>query len=576
MALISSVRGPSSPPTSTDKLPRLDFAAAVVWSVFLTALVVGPWLAPGYLFGTDWPGPRRFDFPNYPYNWAPVEAALALVSRISSPETAGKLFVVAVLLVGALTAFRAAPAAGFVPRAMASTVYVLNPFVYGRLHYGQFLVLAGYALLPWVAVSYRRVLLEPNLKSSLTLAASLLLLGVVSTHMFAVAVVLGVALVVAHVVAAGKRVEYLKRSVPSLLIAAALALVASAYWLVPLILGRGPEATVIAGTSTADLNAYAAVPDPQLGLLPNLLGLYGFWAENAGRFASMKGFAPFWPAILATLITVAAVGAVSAIKHGRERLRPWVAGLLLAAAVALVLEMGVSHAVTSGFVSWLDANFPLYRGMRDAGKWAALLALVYSQLTALGAAAILGRIRSRPLDGDRSEWVGSLAAGLLLAVPLYYGNGLLFGMHGEIKPSSYPAGWYQADQILAADSHPGRALILPWHEYMSYSFIQNQNKVVAPPALTFFSIPVLVSTDPEVAGVGPPTDPDQVAIRTLIGDGGQGHWAEVLAALKIKYVLVAREVDWASFRYLDDQAGIVKVGDFGSIVLYSVSGINTT
>ena len=34
----------------------------------------------------------------------------------------------------------------------------------------------------------------------------------------------------------------------------------------------------------------------------------------------------------------------------------------------------------------------------------------------------------------------AVAIGLLLAVPLYNGNGLLFGMHGEIKPSEYPAG----------------------------------------------------------------------------------------------------------------------------------------
>src|SRR2546430_16292098 len=104
--------------------------------------------------------------------------------------------------------------------------------------------------------------------------------------------------------------------------------------------------------------------------------------------------------------------------------------------------MGVSDPLTSGFVHWLDGSVPLYRGMRDAGKWAALLALVYSQLFGMGVAAALDWIRKVRLPASQVELLGATAIGLLLALPVYYGNGLLFGMHGEIKPSDYPAGWY--------------------------------------------------------------------------------------------------------------------------------------
>ena len=141
-------------------------------------------------------------------------------------------------------------------------------------------------------------------------------------------------------------------------------------------------------------------------------------------------------------------------------------------------------------------------------------------------------------------------------------------MHGEIKPSQYPPGWYAADQVLAADAHPGRALFLPWHEYMALSFVRNQNSVVASPAPTFFSIPVLVSADPGVPGIPPPKTRDQMLVTGLVQDGAQGKWAEGLASIGVKYILVAREVDWRSFGYLDGQPDLVKVGDFGSIVLY--------
>jgi hypothetical protein len=230
--------------------------------------------------------------------------------------------------------------------------------------------------------------------------------------------------------------------------------------------------------------------------------------------------------------------------------------------------MGISQPLSAVVVAWLDTHIAVYRGMRDSGKWAVVLGLVYSQLFGLGTAALLLWIRTRIQDQHRVEWVSATAAGALLALPLYYGNGLLFGMHGEIRPSAYPVGWYAADRVLASDSHPEQTLFLPWHEYMSYSFIRNQNRVVASPAPNFFSVPVVVSTDPEVPGITPAPSLDQDAITTLVRAGSTGQWAEVLNAHQIKYVLVAKELDWAYFKFLDDQPGLTRVGDFGSIILY--------
>jgi len=537
------------------------------WAAFLTFLIAGPWLAPGYIFGTDWPGPRRFDFPQDLSSSALLQAALAIVSRLLSSEVTGKVLILTLLFVAALTAYRAVPSGGFIPRAAASVVYLFNPFVFGRLHYGQLFLLAGYAVLPWVAVRLRRLLTEPGVATALIAAVSLAVLGILSLHLFLVAGVLAASLFVTYALIAKDKVAYLKRLVPFLLLTAGTTLVASSYWVIPVLMGRGPEGSVIGGIGSGDLIAYAAIPDSHLGLLPNLLGLYGFWAEGTGRFASMKNFVPLWPVALAILLFIGAVGAGAALKQRRDQLAPWVAGLLVAGAIALVLEAGISQPLTSVLVTWLDA-FPIYRGMRDAGKWATLLALVYSQLFALGAVAILDWIRNSRRLAITQEWLQPIATGLLIAFPLYYGNGLLFGMHSEIRPSQYPSGWYAADRVLAADSHPGRTLFLPWHEYMAMSFVRNQNRVIVEPATSFFSTSMLTSADPQVPGIVPPSNPDQDAISSLVRDGGQGHWAEVLAGRGVKYVLLAREVDWSSYSYLDGQPGLVIVADYGSIVLY--------
>jgi hypothetical protein len=327
---------------------------------------------------------------------------------------------------------------------------------------------------------------------------------------------------------------------------------------------------VIITTGSGELAAYAAIPDQSLGLIPNLLGLYGFWAEDSGRFTSMKAFAPIWPVVLLVILVIAAIGVAAAITRRSQQLTEWITGLLIVGAIALVLEAGISNPATAGLVRWLDAHLLLYRGMRDAGKWAVLLALVYSQLVGLGTAALLTWIRDRIPDLMGGDWAYGVAAAFLLALPFYYGNGLLFGAHGEIKPSAYPPGWYAADRALASDPHPERTLFLPWHEYMSYSFIHNQNRVVAPPAPSFFSVPMLVSANPEVPGVEPPHNSDQDAVAGLVRDGSNGQWVQILSASHIKYVLLARELDWTYFKFLDDQPGLTKVGDFGSIVLYRI------
>jgi hypothetical protein len=567
MALTSAVRGIVSR-RRADFDARMAIGLPALWSALLTLLIAGPWLGGGYIFGTDWPGPRRFDYPTDLSSSAPLLAALALVSHAASGEVAGKVFVIGLLFLAAFTAYRAAPAEGFVAGAIASTVYVANPFVYGRLLYGQMFLLAGYALLPWVAVRIRRLLVDPGPINGVLAAAGLGLVGIASAHLFVIAVVLAVVLLITHVVGTEERADYLKRLAPGLIVAAVAALAASAYWVIPLVAGRGAAGTQVAAIGASNVSTFAVIPDQQVGLIPNVLGLYGFWAEGTGRFTSMKAFVPLWPAFLAVVLVIAGIGALSAARQRRDRLELWVAGLLVSAVIAVVLEIGVSHPLTSGLVLWLDTHVPVYRGMRDAGKWSALLAFVYSQLVALGGLRILDATRARLQGAVNGEWAVGIGTGLLLAVPLSYGNGVLFGVHGEIKPSAYPPGWYAADRALAADGHPGRTLFLPWHEYMSLSFVQNQNSVVVSPAPQFFSTPVLVSANPEVPGLAAPANPDQVAISDLVKAGEKASWAQALAGRNVKYVLLAREADWASYGFLEHQPGIVLVGDYGSIVLY--------
>jgi hypothetical protein len=540
--------------------------------VFLTLVVVGPWLRSGYIFGTDFAGPRHFAFPTFPTSYAALQAALALAAIALPADVVGKVLIISIFLAAGLGAYYALPAGPFMARASAALVYMINPFVYGRLAYGQLTVLAGYAVLPFVALCVRRLILVPDVRRAIFVAATFAMVAVLDIHMALIAGVLSGVLVVAFAALEKQIRDRVARLGGYLLLSVVAALVASSYWLIPLLSGKGPESQTLAQIGDADLSAFSTTADPSLGVLANVLGLYGFWAEDTGRFASMKEFVVARPVILGIVLVFVCAGIIGGWRRidstESDHTRPWIAAMLIALAVAVILAIGVADAHVAPLINFLDAVFPPYRGMRDAGKWVAIIALAYSQLIALGFVAIRRAIQVRLQSPGSRETAFALLVAVVLAFPLYYGSGLLYGMHGQIHPSAYPVGWYAADHALLADPNPGRAVFLPWHGYLALSFVQNSNRVVANPAPQFFSINVVASEDLEIPGIRAPTDADQVVVSNLVAKAGEGDWSSQLAARGFKYVLLARELDWQSYDYIDRQPDLVLVKDYGSIALY--------
>src|SRR3984893_8275884 len=160
-----------------------SIASPYLTAIALSLLIAGPWLLPGYLFGTDWPGPRHFSVPGDFSSGLLFDVVLVVVSAIISAELTTKLLILIALLAGGLGAFRALPVGGFIPRAMASLIYIFNPFVYGRIHYGQLALIAAYALLPWIAGRLLALMREPGWRTAFILAAELTALGILDLHL---------------------------------------------------------------------------------------------------------------------------------------------------------------------------------------------------------------------------------------------------------------------------------------------------------------------------------------------------------------------------------------------------------
>src|SRR5713101_3370504 len=180
----SSLSSRSQPANGTESYRSV---LALIWAGFLTLVVAGPWLLPGYLFGTDWPGPRHFVLPTTLESSALVQIGLAALAWAIGAETTGKFLVLGSLFAAAALAYTTLPRGEFVPRAAAATLYVVNPFVYSRLHYGQLFLIGAFAVLPWAVWQFRLLLVGPRPRTALLTATAFALTGIFSPHVLVIA-----------------------------------------------------------------------------------------------------------------------------------------------------------------------------------------------------------------------------------------------------------------------------------------------------------------------------------------------------------------------------------------------------
>jgi len=158
--------------------------------------------------------------------------------------------------------------------------------------------------------------------------------------------------------------------------------------------------------------------------------------------------------------------------------------------------------------------------------------------------------------------------GLVLAVPLLYGNGLLFGMHGQIQPSAYPTGWYAADRALAVDPHPGRTVFLPWNGYLSLSFVRNANRVLPALHRCSFQCRCWQVRTWKFLEYHVLTTRTRLLCPISLLQGRAGIGLRSLQRATSSTCSSRAKVGWTDYGYLDSQPGLQLVGDYGSILLY--------
>ncbi len=418
----------------------------------------------------------------------------------------------------------------------AGLLYVVNPFVFDRLYVGQLGVLLGYALLPFAVDALLAAAQRPH---RVARAAGWSAAAVMMSEHFAwilVPVTAGILLTRAH------------RGPASLRLAGAAlgaAAIGSYLLVAPVLVGTSPAGAI------AQLAAYRTQADPRFGLLVNVAGLYGFFRPGP---IEPKNLISGWPAVLAALLLVVALGYAAVLRDPARR-RDGLA-VLVAGVAGYFLALG-DQGPTGALFRLAYEHVPGFVMMREPDKFAALTALAY----ACGLGWGIDWLASR--SGGRGARIGAIAlAGVL---PLTYTPNLLGGLGGQVRASTVPASWSVAERLVGS----GTVLFLPWSEYFPTPF--TGQRMIANPAARYFTGTVLTGQDPGSGFAFAGEDPEHVFLDRVIGPTADPRTTQAaLAGLGVRFVVVAKVADWRDFADVVDVPGIRLAYSSPTLDLYTV------
>lgn len=475
----------------------------------------------------------------------PQDVVLAVLSRVVDGAVPVQVALLVALVAGgsgaALLVRRVLGRVAVGAELVATTVAVWNPLVAERLLQGQWSLLLGVGVLPWVvlgALDLRGVARSQDARGRLR-GAGVLVVAVTFGGITPTGAVLStvVALTVLAWPGAGRRVA-------DLLGAVVLAAVTAAPWVLAAALTETGAVSDDAG-----VRAFAARAEPGLGTAGSLLGLGGIWNSEA-----VPGSRSSLVAVLGTLLLVGVVAlGAPAVWRARHSVP---AGPLLALAVLGVA--GPALAATGpglDALSWVVRVVPGAGLLRDGQKWVALALPLYGLAAGLGVAALKARVRAAPLVA---------VVAVVAVLP-----DLAWGVGGALHTVRYPPGWSAVAAVLAAPSAaPGDVAVLPGGSIRRFAF--SGPATVLDPAARWLDRDVLSTGALTVGGSGVAGEDARAArVEAVLLGGGQ---PEDLAATGVGWVLVEQGSPGprgASAALLDRLVPAV-VGD--DLALYAVPG----
>ncbi|MFQ6130190.1 MAG: hypothetical protein ACE5OT_05240 [Candidatus Hadarchaeaceae archaeon] len=468
-----------------------------------------------------------------------LSSLIQLCSSIVQTWVVQKAILVLIFFLSGVSAHSLIETKSRVPKYFAGTLYMINPFIYVRFLAGHWVVLLAYAITPFAIKYFLKFLDDPSRQNTLKTLIPLVFISI-SSHILILNLL---AFFIIFCFKAAELGSEIKKLVPGLILLALAFLALNAYWLVPL---ATAEETMVQQITERDLFVFAPHGEG-LSIPYSLATMYGFWR---GGYTYTKDIFPAWHMFFIVILFLAVHGFISNYRDRRAQ------SLAAIGLISFLLAMGAL-----GPLRPLFENFTILRGFRDSQKFVGLLVLSYAYLGALGVNSLLSHFKR-----NNRKILSIPIVAIALATPIAY-NFTQFGFWGQLQPTDYPADWYRANEILNADNQGFNILFLPWHAYMDFKFVPNQDKRIGNLAEAFFDKPVIYGQNIEVPGIyTQSTNPGQQYVEAILSS--MNISGENLKLLNVKYVMLVKEVDWAWYHDMLEGSDLEPVFDSENLVLY--------
>lgn len=425
----------------------------------------------------------------------------------------------------------------------ASTLYIFNPYVYIRLISGHWPMLFSYAVLPFLVKTFIDIL---DKKEKKEIIKFVLLLSIIAFNIH-ILIISFIIMVIIFLFWFNKNRGI--RILQIIILSIILFIFINLYWIFPLMTAKN---TVIYNINDEDLKVYAPNIE-NISDIFNIASMYGFWK---GGYIYAKDFIPYWQLLSVFMILLAIYGFISFYRD--PKIGIYVVAFGVIGILGFILATGINGPF-GGLDHWLFKN-TILRGFRDSHKFVAMLALSYAILGGLG----LSRFEAM---SEKKKYLKAII-GIALIVPFIYSFTFFNGFAGQIKPTDYPADWYEVNDLLNQDSQDFKVLFFPWHSYMNFKWVNNTDKIIANPSKNFFDKEVIIGTN---AGIGniDRTAPDQLYIDSLLENRSDiKDFGKLASILNIKYVILAKERGSKEYDFLFDQKDMELISDTDTLYVF--------
>lgn len=423
------------------------------------------------------------------------------------------------------------------PRYYAGVLYMINPFVYVRFMAGHLHLLLAYALIPWAVQSLRSFLEHPSMKQGIYTCFWLTVIAVLSIHALFIVLFVYLIFFLYTLFKTKEKAQYIRYIRATALLACCFILL-NAYWIIPV---ATADSTKVSQITQADLAA-SQTKSGGLNEFIYTLMMHGFWRE--GAYILPIKIMPFL--LYFALFGVILFLTVHGFLYCPERYR---VPILFMGVSAQLLAVGVGHPWFRDIFTFLFNHLYFMRGFREPQKFVALVVFAHAFFGAYGLQKLKDQVERKNIQ--------LIVALIIIALLFAYTPTLFMSFWGQLKPVDYPSDWYELNSFLNEDTQDFKILFLPWHLYMDFSWIPNQDKRSANLAKDFFTKEVIQGDNVEVGAIySSSQNPVSKHVESLLGNRNLTRLGGNLTLINVKYVVLTKEADYKNYFFLFNQTDL--------------------